>query len=138
MVTAMKNKILLLICASLLTSVACHRDDDDPYEGQTRYTVIGKVPSLAANLIATATVYEYNSADVRIDSSVISDPSSGKKYIFPANDSSTHLKVKLVSKENTFRWGDTIIHLKPTMNVDVAISATSPIRFTEPKLEDYQ
>lgn len=134
----MKIIFLLFLSVPLLLFTACHRENDDPYEGQTRYTVIGKVPSLAANLIATATVYEYNSADERIDSSVINDPSTGKKYIFPANSNSTHLKVKLVSKEETFRWGDTIIHLVPTQNVDVVISATSPIRFTEPKLEEYQ
>lgn len=134
----MKAKVLLFVAAALIVAASCERTEEDPYEGQTRYTVLGKVPSLAANMIATATVYEYNAQDLRIDSSVISDPSSGTKYIFPANDSSTHLKVKLISKENTFRWGDTIIYLVPKKNVDVTISVTSPIRFTEPKPEDYQ
>lgn len=134
----MKAKVLLVVVAALIVAASCERTEEDPYEGQTRYTVLGKVPSLAANMIATATIYEYNAQDMRIDSSVISDPSSGTKYIFPANDSSTHLKVKLISKENTFRWGDTIIYLVPQKNVDVTISVTSPIRFTEPKPEDYQ
>ena len=132
----MKTRFLLIVVA-VLAFVSCNRDEKDPYEGLTRYTVIGKVPSAAANMIAKAIVYEYNMKDVRIDSSVINDPSSGKKYIFPANDSSSHLKVKLISKEDTFRWGDTIIHLLPGKNVDVAISILSPIRFTEPKLEEY-
>ncbi len=134
----MKAKVLLVVVAALIVAASCERTEEDPYEGQTRYTVLGKVPSLAANMIATATIYEYNAQDLRIDSSVISDPSSGTKYIFPANDSSTHLKIKLISKENTFRWGDTIIYLVPQKNVDVTISVTSPIRFTEPKPEDYQ
>ena len=134
----MKAKVLLVVVAALIVAASCERTEEDPYEGQTRYTVLGKVPSLAANMIATATIYEYNAQDMRIDSSVISDPSSGTKYIFPANDSSTHLKIKLISKENTFRWGDTIIYLVPQKNVDVTISVTSPIRFTEPKPEDYQ
>ena len=134
----MKVKQLILLVALALTIVACHRDDPDPYEGITRYTVIGKVPSVAANLIATATVYEYNPEDVRIDSNVIADPSSGKEYLFTANDNASHLKIKLVSKEDTYRWGDTIILLKPGNNVDVIISVTSPTRFTEPKLEEYQ
>lgn len=134
----MKVKQLILFAAVALTIVACHRDDPDPYEGITRYTVIGKVPSVAANLIATATVYEYNPEDVRIDSNVIADPSSGKEYLFTANDSASHLKIKLVSKEDTYRWGDTVILLKPGNNVDVVISITSPTRFTEPKLEEYQ
>lgn len=134
----MKVKHLLTLVVIALAFASCHHDDPDPYEGLTRYTVIGKVPSVAANLIATAIVYEYNTSDVRIDSSVIADPSSGKEYLFMANDSSSHLKIKLVSKEDTYRWGDTIVLLKPHNNVDVVISITSPTRFTEPKLDEYQ
>lgn len=118
---------------SVVSFVSCSDDEKDPYEGLTRYTVIGKVPSMAAHLISTATVYEYDTNDVRVDSNIIKDPSSGKRYRYKANDLTNHLKVKLVSKENTFRWGDTIILVRPTENVDVVISVSSPTNTKEPK-----
>ena len=134
------KKIVSLIAMALLL-VGCdgngEEDYDESLDGVTRYTVLGAVPSVASNMIASATVFEYNSEDIRIDSNVISNPSSGTKYVFVPEDGATHLKVKLISKENTFRWGDTIVMLKPGYNVNITISITSPIRMTEPKLDEY-
>lgn len=117
-----------------LLFTACEDDEVDYNDGKTRYTVIGKVPSAAAHLIASATVYEYNTRDIRIDSNTINDPSSGTRYVFLANDSTSHLKVKLISKEDTYRWGDTIIMIQPGKNVTITISITSPTTKFEPML----
>lgn len=129
-------KYLFVFMAVGLISVSCERDE--PYseseDGKTRYTVIGAVPQMASSLIASATVYEYNSGDIRIDSNVISNPCSGTQYVFESNKESTHLKIKLISKENTYRWGDTIVMLKPRHNVTIKISITSPTAMNEPKL----
>ncbi len=130
----MKKTFLLLLFPLFLC--ACNDEEIDYNDGITRYTVIGKVPSLAANLISTVTIYEYSYEDVRIDSSIIEDPSSGHRYVFEANELSSHLKVKLISKAETYRWGDTIIMLRPGKNVNITISATSPTRMTEPMLNE--
>jgi len=123
----------------LMTAFATSCDkNEDPYtesaDGKTRYTVIGAVPSVAASMLSSATVYEYNAADERIDSNIISDPSSGTRYTYIANEESSHLKVKLISKQDTYRWGDTIVMLKKGMNVNITISITSPTAFNEPRL----
>ena len=122
---------LLMSMPFILSS--CDREEEYN-DGKTRYTVVGKVPSVAANMIATATVYEYNALDLRIDSNTITDPSSGQRYVFLANDSTSHLKVKLISKEDTYRWGDTIIKIQPGKNVTITISVTSPTTKFEPML----
>ena len=137
----MRKHSLILIVATLSALFLSSCKEEGPYEetldGKTRYTVIGKVPSFASSLIASACIYEYNSSDIRIDSNIISNPSSGTKYVFESNPDATHLKMKLISKENTFRWGDTIVRIIPHNNVNITISPTSPIRFTEPKLDEY-
>lgn len=137
----MRKHSLILIVATLSALFLSSCKEEGPYEetldGKTRYTVIGKVPSFASSLIASACVYEYNSNDIRIDSNIISNPSSGTKYVFEPAQDATHLKVKLISKENTFRWGDTIVRIIPHYNVTITISPTSPIRFTEPQLDEY-
>lgn len=134
----MKAKLIpaiALTLLSLLSFTACSDDEEIEYnDGKTRYTVIGDVPSVAANLISSATVYEYNASDTRIDSNRISNPSSGTRYVYEANDSTTHLKVKLISKAGTYRWGDTIVMIRPGKNVTIKISIKSPTAMNEPRL----
>ncbi len=128
---------VLLSVALLSTTVSCGDEEEEFNDGKTRYTVIGKVPSLAAALISTATVYEYDASDIRIDSNIISDPSSGTRYVFEANEATSHLKVRLDSNAGTHRWGDTIIRVIPGGNVTITIGVDSPIRMTEPMLSEY-
>lgn len=122
--------------ALLLATVSCKEDMEEFNDGLTRYVVIGKVPGVAANMISSAVVYEYNPSDIRIDSSIIEDPSSGTRYVFVANDETSHLKVRLNSNAGTHRWGDTIIRVIPGGTVEIAISISSPVRMTEPMLSE--
>ena len=125
-----KMRFWCVIATLCMVAVSCKEPDD----GVTRYTVIGAVPSLAANLIARATVYEYNPEDVCIDSNVIVNPSGNTEYVFYPQEEASHLKVKLTSKEDTFRWGDTIFMIIPGGNVIIRVSPLSPYCFEEPKL----
>lgn len=135
-----KRKYIFLLLSVFLFVIMSCKDEKDDYvstsDGKTRYTVIGNVPSIAADMISTVMIYEYNSQDIRIDSNLVNNPSTGTRYQFESNSESTHLKVKLISKQDTYRWGDTIIMLIPGMNVNISISITSPMRFTEPMLNE--
>ena len=130
----MKRKLTLIPCLLLMLMCACGDKEEEYNDGITRYTVVGNVPSVASDMIAKATIYEYNSADVRIDSNTINDPSSGKRYVFEANTMTNHLKVRLDSKQETYRWGDTIVMIHPGKNVTITISITSPTTKFEPSL----
>ena len=125
-----KKRIVCLIAVICMMLLSCK----EPEDGVTRYTVIGAVPSLAANLIARATVYEYSPEDVCIDSNVIVNPSGNTEYVFYPREETSHLKVKMTSKEDTFRWGDTIFMIIPGGNVIIRVSPLSPYCFEEPKL----
>lgn len=131
------KRVLYLISLTFLLLMSCGKEED-PYveteDGRTRYTVIGNVPEVAASMIDHVTVYEYNKLDERIDSNFISDPSAGTKYVFFPEEDANHLKVKLYSKEDTYRWGDTIVLLREGMNVTITISITSPTTKFEPML----
>ncbi len=139
-----KKHIVTLAVLALLATTSCKKNTD-PYEGLTRYVVEGAVPSLAANLIASAWVFEYRTGevveegtavlrDIKVDSNCINNPSSGTEYLFFPNEEAEFLKVKLISKEDTYRWGDTIIHLVKGEKVLVRISPLSPQTQTEPTL----
>jgi len=141
----MNKKCIIPLVALLLLTAACK--ESDPYEGITRYVVEGAVPSLAADMISSARVYEYRTGtvveegdtllrDIRIDSNIIDNPSSGTEYLFLANTEAEFLKVKLISKEETYRWGDTIIHLVEGNKVQVRISPLSPQTKYEPMLNE--
>ncbi len=126
----LKTLVLTLLAGTLLAA-GCKEEE---YDGVTRYQVVGAVPSYAAELIATATVYEYDADDRRVDSNIIANPQSGTEYTYLPTEATTHLKVKLVSKEETFRWGDTIIRIVPHEMVTIKISPLSPVRLDEPTL----
>ena len=132
------KRFYFLFALPLFLFLSC--GEEDPYsdtdDGRTRYTVIGNVPSVAAAMIDRATVFEYNAADERIDSNLISNPTSGTQYVFYPNDKANHLKVKLISKEDTYRWGDTIVLLKEGKNVSITIALGMPQTKYEPMLGD--
>jgi len=141
----MNKKFIAPFLILLLLTASCK--ESDPYEGITRYMVEGAVPSLAADMISMAKVYEYRTGevvengdtllcDIRIDSNIIDNPSSGTEYLFLANTDAEFLKVKLISKEDTYRWGDTIIHLIEGDKVLVRISPLSPQTKYEPMLNE--
>lgn len=124
----------LALCLVFL-GASCGDKEEEFNDGLTRYTVIGNVPSIAASLISKVTVYEYNIADVRIDSNLIEDPGSGTNYVFVANDETSHLKIRLDSEAGTHRWGDTIVRVIPGGNVKITIGINSPVCFNEPMLQ---
>lgn len=131
----MNKKAILSALLAVFLFTSCGKEKD-PYEGITRYSVIGAVPSAAASLLASATVYEYSIDDIRIDSNIILDPSSGTEYLFFPNDDANHLKVKLISDAGTFRWGDTIFRVIPGEKVVIRISLSSHELLYEPMLND--
>lgn len=124
----------LALCLVFL-GASCGDKEEEFNDGLTRYTVIGNVPSIAASLISKVTVYEYNVADIRIDSNLIEDPGSGTNYVFVANDETSHLKIRLDSEAGTHRWGDTIVRVIPGGNVKITIGINSPVCFNEPMLQ---
>lgn len=128
--------IVLPVVLLLLTSCKKEYDELQYNDGKTRYTIIGDVPSIAASLIAKVMVYEYNVEDQRIDSNIINDPTGGKRYVFEADTLASHIKLKLISNTDTYRWGDTIVMLKPGKNVNVLISLDSPRAMNEPMLHN--
>ena len=132
----MKTKTIAILIALTVVVAACKEKEDytENADGRTSYTVIGQVPSIAADMLSSATVYEYDRTDTRIDSNIISNPSSGTSYLFYPADEATHLKVKLISKADTYRWGDTIVMLQKGKNVNITISITSPTAMNEPRL----
>lgn len=130
----MKKMKLVLIAFGLLLFASCHKETEDPYEGLTRYSIIGEIPSAAASMLTKVKVYEYNAMDVRIDSNIIEEPTSHKEYIFLPNDSASHVKVRLYSKAGNSRWGDTIVMLVPQKKVTIRIKLTSPESTHEPML----
>lgn len=132
----MKKRSLVLLALGLMLFASCHKDEDDPYEGMTRYSIIGDIPSVATSMLTKVKVYEYNAMDVRIDSNIIDEPESHKEYIFLPNDSTSHLKVRLYSKAGNSRWGDTIVRLVPYKKVTIRITLNSPESTHEPMLNN--
>lgn len=125
----MKTRHILLSVLAVLLFCACEK----PNDGKTTYTLTNRLTDAYK---ITATIYEYNAADQRVDSNILVVPEVGKAYTFEANDSATHVKVKLTSEENTVRWGKTIITLTPHEDtpITVGLGMLANYSLTEPML----
>lgn len=127
------KKLLLFVVAAALCAVACTK----PNEGKTTYTIKNKLTDAYK---ITATVYEYDKADQRIDSNTVVCPEVGQDYTFEANPLAQHVKVKLTSEENTVRWGKTIVFLTPNEDtpISVGLGMLANYSLTEPMLNSQQ
>lgn len=122
--------VMMISFAVSMLCMSCH-----PYEeGRTSYTVVNNLTSTTTWGGLDAYVYEYTVDDTRVDSNVIKNPKVGKKYTFYPADSIDHLKLRLLSSENTERWGDTIFYLTKDENImiNVNIKFVTNYRFSEP------
>lgn len=121
--------IPLTLCLLAVGFSSCHKD-------KRTYTVMNGVAPTAAWGSITATAYEYNSNDERIDSNIIVDPVYMKDYVFTPREEATHIKIKVTSSENTVRWGARPFMLKDNDNIRITVSVTSSYAFNEPPLNE--
>lgn len=140
-VTVMIRKqplLLLLACALALSS--CHKEKEIPAEGSsylsvnadgsTTYSLVNEVIPVAG-LGISCTVFEYDAADVRVDSNYIESPEYRHEYKFTPCSQCHHLKVKVCSTEKT-RWGPTVYTLRKGCNTKIAVTLSTEYGFQEP------
>lgn len=122
------KKIFLLLLGAILLVASCERP-----EGKTTYTLRNKLTDAWE---ITATVFEYDANDVRVDSNTVVCPVVGEPYTFEANAKSHHLKVRLTSAEETVRWGSVIFYLVEGEDtpINVGLSMMTNYSLTEPTL----
>ncbi len=109
--------IALLCCLSFLSCKDPQADD-----GPTRYTLVNSLSNTEPWGGLNVYIYEYNAEDHRVDSNYISNPEYQKEYVFYPREEATHLKLRLLSNENTERWGDTIIAIKPDQDTRIRVN----------------
>lgn len=129
------SKLFVLVALmSCLAIVSCK--DPVVEDGPTRYTLINSLSNTEPFGGLNVYIYEYNAGDQRIDSNYIENPEYKKEYIFYPREEATHLKLRLLSNENTERWGDTIVAIQPNQDtrIRVNLSFMTNYRFTEPML----
>ena len=114
------KRTILIIAFSIMTLVSCTK----PHEptGHTSYSIESRINFAFVGYDIDAIVYEYNEAGQRIDSNIVESPEYGKQYLFDPNEATTHLKLKLVSSENTVRWANKIFEIIPFDNVEIVAS----------------
>lgn len=125
------NRIVncLLLAVVALLAVSCGKDD--PIEpGRTSYTLVCNIP-ITDEMGLTCYCYEYDTADVRIDSNVIANPDSGREYTFYPAEGVDHVKVRVTSSEAE-RWSPTVYRLKQGENLYLTVSLTTRYTFSEP------
>ncbi len=125
-----KRTIINVVFAAALVSCAlssCKKDNDT---GVTSYTFINKINLDLVNQImhenydVDVMLYEYTSSDALNDSNFIDSPTFKKEYLFYPAEGSHHVKLKLISAENTHRWGKEIFYLKTDKNIDIEATTT--------------
>ena len=122
------KKITTLLAILALCLASCERP-----QSETTYTLKNK---LTDNYEITATVFEYDLDDNRVDSNSVVNPAVNQPYTFVANPLAHHLKVRLTSAENTVRWGKNIFYLVEGEDtpLTVGLSMMANYSLTEPTL----
>ena len=98
--------------------------------GTSSYTFINEINLDMVNAIMNENydidvmLYEYTSSDVLNDSNFINSPTYKKEYKFYPAEGSHHVKLKLISAENTHRWGKEIFYLKTDDNIEIKAKAS--------------
>lgn len=119
----MKHSSKISVAGVLIVIILVFSGCKKTEEGVTSYTLINSLISLTgSDYNIDATVYEYDKNDIRVDSNIVPSPTRGKEYKFYPNANADHLKLKMVSDENTVRWGDTIFYLQKGKNVEIKVS----------------
>lgn len=122
----MKKLLLISMIAMATMFGSCNKNREE-----TSYTVINSATDFYSN---TAFIYEYNSEDVRIDSNIVRNPVYLMEYTFKPHEGATHIKIRVDSDENTFRWGSKIYFLEEGKNIRISIGLTTGYAFEEPML----
>lgn len=133
-------KKLLFFAFVLMAFCACRKEEEIPAEGSsyltvnadgsTSYSLVNEVIPVTG-LGINCTVYEYDTADVRVDSNYIESPEYKHEYRFAPCGRCHHLKVKVCSTEST-RWGPTVYTLRKGCNTKIAVSLGTEYGFKEP------
>lgn len=114
------NKIVKTATITLLALfclTGCKKDREE--SGATTYTLINKINFALVGYDIDTYLYEYDASDALTDSNVVESPSVGQAYPFTASVNTHHVKLKLVSSENTVRWASKIFVLEPHRNTDI-------------------
>lgn len=132
-----KINILLFVAFSFLL-FSCN-DKPNPVEGVTSYTLVSKINFAALGYGIDVTIYEYDAADNKLDSNLISQPKYKEPYTFYPSNEVDHLKMKLTSTEQTVRWANKIFFLTRGQNTELVaglslITDANAYCFNEPTL----
>lgn len=113
------SKLLALLLGALLLTTACDPEVDD---GPTRYTVVNALTDTEMWGGLNVYVYEYDANEQRIDSFYIQNPEYKKEYVNYPREETRYLKLRLLSNENTERWGDTIFTIVKDNNIEIRVN----------------
>lgn len=119
-----------MLIAFMLTLCGCRKDRSID-DGRTSYTFVNMVAPLSSWNI-NAWIYEYDSANVRIDSNYIASPEYNKDYTFYPSEACHHLTAKVFSPEKD-RWSPDVFLIRPGRNIRIEVSLSTPYAFKEPE-----
>lgn len=112
------KKTALLLLLTLLMVTACKEPDDGP----TRYTLVNALTDTELWGGLNVYIYEYDANEQRVDSFYVQNPEYKKEYVNYPREETRYLKLRMLSNENTERWGDTIFTVVKDHNTEIRVN----------------